>query len=138
MAERVELLLIGDPTPKARPRVVRRGDTVQTYTPRPTVLAMGDIRRLYITRYGEQVTFGKGVPVRLMVTFTFARPPSAPKKRRYPAVKPDVTNLLQLVADALSKWAITDDAQIVEVLARKGYGPLPQTHIVVEAIKGEP
>jgi Holliday junction resolvase RusA-like endonuclease len=78
--------------------------------------------------------FGHHVPVRVMATFVFVRPPTAPKKRTEHVVKPDVDKLLRAVFDSLSGVAISDDAQIVQVFAKKEYGPEAYVRIVIEAV----
>lgn len=71
-------------------------------------------------------------PIDLVVTFTLARPAkhwgtgrnaavlktSAPQ---YPTSYPDLDKLARAVGDALTKIAYPDDAQIVDLIARKRY-----------------
>lgn len=73
-----------------------------------------------------------GQPVDLVITFSLARPaghwgtgrnaailkPSAPA---YPVAPPDFDKLTRAVADALTKIAYADDAQITDALIRKRY-----------------
>jgi crossover junction endodeoxyribonuclease RusA len=65
---------------------------------------------------------GKHIPVALTLDFFLARPPSAPKKRKEIVVKPDIDKLMRATIDSLTGIAYLDDAQVVEVSARKHYG----------------
>jgi len=76
---------------------------------------------------GEAVSLGvpkfeRDAALELRVDFYFARPPSVPKKRKRPTVKPDGDKCLRAIADALKGILIEDDAQIVDWHGRKFYG----------------
>jgi Holliday junction resolvase RusA-like endonuclease len=62
-------------------------------------------------------------PLRVDVIFRLHRPPSIPKKRRLPAVKPDLDKLIRALLDGItdsnSVW--TDDARVVDIHAVKRY-----------------
>lgn len=63
---------------------------------------------------------GKHVPVQVGMRFFLAKPPSIPKKRWAPVVKPDLDKLQRATTDALTGILYADDSQIV------GYVPAPQ------------
>lgn len=72
-------------------------------------------------------------PVRLAVVFFLPRPQSLPKKVKHHTKKPDVDKLLRAVKDSLTKTLWRDDAQVVELVARKGYAiGQPFARIVVD------
>jgi Holliday junction resolvase RusA-like endonuclease len=75
-------------------------------------------------------------PLAIEATFAFVRPKSAPKRRTMPEVKPDVDNLVKLLLDALNGVVWRDDAQVVEMRARKIYANVEQTRLVVRAAGG--
>ena len=77
--------------------------------------------------------FGKHVPVRMMLEFTFTRPPSA-KKRVFPVVAPDLDKLTRLCGDALTNVVYVDDAQVVEIVCSKVYGEPEGVRISVNAL----
>lgn len=59
-------------------------------------------------------------PLHVKMTFTLARPKSAPKSRVSPDRKPDLSKLIRSTEDALvDAGVIEDDARIVELDARK-------------------
>lgn len=78
--------------------------------------------RVQAQRLAEEGHFFGGA-VRVFVTFTFARPKSvSPKKRGYMTVAPDLSKLVRGIEDAMTGVLYRDDAQIVEIVARKVYG----------------
>lgn len=64
----------------------------------------------------------KHVPVKLEINCHFAKPPSTPKKRWFPVVKPDADKLARAILDALTGVLFADDAQVVELVIGKYYG----------------
>jgi Holliday junction resolvase RusA-like endonuclease len=61
-------------------------------------------------------------PLFAALVFWLPKPASAPKRRRYPDVKPDLSKLLRAVEDSLTGVLIRDDARIVRASVAKGYG----------------
>ncbi len=76
-----------------------------------------------------------GGPLEVRATFVLPRPPSAPRKRWAPEKKPDIDKLLRAALDAATVGgAWVDDAQVVDVSARKRYSTptlLPQLQLLV-------
>lgn len=60
-------------------------------------------------------------PVAVTVTFTLPRPKSLPRRRQFPATRPDVDKLARAVLDALTGVVFRDDAQVVMLTAMKQY-----------------
>lgn len=109
------------PIGKARPRVVRG----HAFTPKATKDAEEQIRRTWESNIGEQL---HGC-LELNVTAQFNVPSSLTKKetqRRLFQVwhtqKPDMDNIIKLVADALNGTAYKDDSAIVKVSGQKMWG----------------
>lgn len=73
-------------------------------------------------------------PCQLTVDFYLAKPPSVPKKRTCPAVKPDLDKLIRAVKDSLKGIAWIDDGQVCRVIATKHYGSPERTEIEVKAL----
>lgn len=62
-------------------------------------------------------------PVDVWITFEFIRPPSAPKSRVLPSVRPDLDKLVRSTLDALKSAGVYgDDSQVTDLTARKRYG----------------
>ena len=79
-----------------------------------------------------EAMFEQHVPVRVSLDFFFTRPKSVSVKKR-PAMTsaPDVDKLQRGCFDALKGILIHDDAQIVDVRARKLYGDPERVEITV-------
>ena len=80
--------------------------------------------------------FGKHVPVLIELAFTFVKPKSV-GKRIHSVVKPDLDKLVRGVFDALTGTVWADDAQCVEISARKAYGAAESVTIAVEEVMAE-
>lgn len=69
-------------------------------------------------------------PVTVTLIFTMPRPKRP--RFKFPAVKPDLDKLERAVFDGLTDGGlIADDALVVEVWARKEYGPEPHVFVCV-------
>lgn len=129
----ITLTVHGKPTPKGRPRFTSAG---RTYTPARTRAAEATLLSYWLAESdGRQPHDG---PVTILIEAVFEVPKSWPKFRRSAALagsvahqsRPDVDNLLKLV-DGLNGHAWRDDAQIVEAVIVKGYGPDPLTRFTI-------
>lgn len=107
------------PTGKARPRFCSWG----TYTPQNTREAEFIVRNAFLeAQKSKPATFPMPTKKPLGVRFVFniARPKSA--TRKYPIVRPDIDNYVKLCLDALNTLAWQDDAQVIQLEAKKIYG----------------
>lgn len=97
------------------------------------------------TLYAQQVKgfkFEKQVPLQLEVYFGMPIPKSFSKRKRqqieqgliFPAVKPDLDNLLKAILDALNGLAWYDDAQIVSITMDKEYSEEPHIELTIRKI----
>lgn len=80
---------------------------------------------------------GKESAVWLTLNFYLAKPPSAPRKRFRPTVKPDVDKLVRATLDALTGVLFVDDAQVVELNASKNYGTPERVEIICRTMAKE-
>jgi Holliday junction resolvase RusA-like endonuclease len=99
------------------------------YTPAKTQKTEADIKAAIRHELGQMQQFPAGLPLALNVTFYRERPKSAPKKLQYPVTRPDLDNYLKLLLDALDKYAMPDDSQIITITAHKVFaavGALPR------------
>lgn len=141
-ATRLSFTVPGTPVAKGRPRVTARGGFARAYTPQKTRIAEASFEARAF-QYRPATPFAG--PLRLEVVFMMPIPKSFPKWRRasaeegntHPVGKPDIDNLLKLIADAMSGAFWLDDKQIVEAEVRKMYGPVPQTKVVVTELTQE-
>jgi Holliday junction resolvase RusA-like endonuclease len=128
----VTVTVDGEPVPKGRARVGKHGTV---FTPKRTRAFEAVVRQLAaLEMRGRQPLQG---PLRVDLLVQIAIPSSWPMTRRLAALagellptgRPDLDNFLKSV-DALNGIVFGDDAQVVEVCARKRYG-LPTLVVVV-------
>lgn len=98
----------------------RRGSK-KPFTPEKTKTARREIVQAY--RAAKPPASVHAGPVRLRLTVSHATPPANLWPDRFCKLKPDLDNVLKLVADALNGIAYLDDAQIVSMVASKGFAP---------------
>mgnify|MGYP001592175909 FL=1 len=75
-------------------------------------------------------------PVKATICFVFEHPKSYSAKRKaattWKDTRPDLDNHIKELLDALNGLAYHDDAQIVEIFARKRYGSPSGVTITIE------
>jgi crossover junction endodeoxyribonuclease RusA len=71
----------------------------------------------------------KHEPVDLNLIFVLRRPASAPKRRKRPAVKPDLDKLIRATLDALTGVLFLDDGQVCSLSVMKEYGEIERVEI---------
>ena len=121
----------GPPTGKGRPRFCSIGKFSKAYTPAKTKAAELDI----LTKFKNSYPGARPLPGALSVTITaiFGIPKQTSRKlglamlagEAKPTKRPDIDNIAKLVLDAINGHAFSDDANIVELICSKTYGPDP-------------
>lgn len=122
------------PVPMGRPRFAAGG---RAYMPKKTRDAINFARAFMIP------VKPIGGPVALEIVFIMKRPKSMMSKRYrddriFHAKRPDLDNMVKLVADSLQPRIINDDSQIVMLNASKWYaakGEEPHTKIMIRPIE---
>ena len=128
-----EFVVAGVPIAKSRPRFVKRGNFVQTYTPEKTV-NYENLVRLSYTQYSGIKFIGA---IRAEIQAYFPIPKSVSKKKRLAMMcnaekyikKPDNDNIAKAILDALNGIAYDDDSQVTELLITKAYSDKPRAEI---------
>lgn len=105
-----------------------KGGRAFVYTPKKTVHAEAMIREML----AHEDCFAAAVPLRLVTTFYRQRPKSLPKRVVMPVSKPDLSNLLKTLEDALEKFIYNNDSQITTLVARKRFGLPPRIELKLE------
>ena len=116
-----------DPVGKQRARYAKRGNFVQTYTPDKTRNYESLIKEAAIEAMGSSEPLE--TPVTLYLYIRAPIPKSLPKKRieaclnglEKPIKKPDASNVLKSVEDAMNGVVYKDDSQIVNIHVTKVY-----------------
>ena len=132
-----KFIILGEPKGKGRPRFTRNG---HTYTPKETA-NYETLVRLEYERQCEGM-FEQGMPLELNIKAYFAIPSSAAEWRKSamrtgrlrPTKRPDMDNIVKIVADSLNGAAYHDDAQIVSTTIEKWYGTIPRVEVSISEI----
>ena len=132
MKKRISFTIEGEPTGKGRPRHGK----YKTYTPHKTKAVENNIAYFYKVNIGHY--FEGYVKLKLDLYYSIAKSDSKKKKlmklnnELRPNKKPDIDNVVKLVADALNEVAYKDDTQIIELECRKFYSDIPRIEITIE------
>ena len=140
---KIKIVVAGDPQGKARPRFVRTATGGRAITPPKTRSYEDFIKWEYTRQYNY--FFKDKTMLRMEIKAFFKVPESKSKKQKNmmlsnilrPTKKPDMDNIVKVVADALNKVAYKDDSQIVECTVKKYYDKEPRIEIYIEEIKNE-
>lgn len=135
---KIKFTVLGEPQGKGRPRFANIKGRVITRTPDATVL----YENLIVTEYRRQVgsaKFPDNEMLYLSIKAYFSIPASAPKKKQQqmengdirPTKKPDMDNIIKVVADSLNSVAYRDDAQVVDCQLRKFYSRQPRIEVII-------
>lgn len=133
---KVDFTIDGEPEGKARPRFNTK--TGRAYTTDRTRMYEDYTKLLYrsqIKHYFEGY-------IRLTVKAYYRIAKSDSKKIKEqkkanilrPSKKPDIDNVVKLIADSLNDIAYKDDTQIVEIVAKKFYSENPRVEVTIEDI----
>ncbi len=134
----VKFTVLGEPKGKGRPKFSRRGQYVQTYTPDATV-SYENLVKLEYERQCGTVQFPKDTQLEMRIMAYFSIPKSKSKKVKQlmrdkvlrPTKKPDIDNIVKIIADGLNGIAYYDDAQIVDIAVRKFYSENPRVVVTI-------
>lgn len=137
----VTFQVIGEPQGKARPKFARQGNFVTTYTPKKTVDYERQIKTAYITSTkGYQFSNDKYLCLEIAAYFGIPKSYSKSKvlccleNKMLPNKKPDIDNIVKVVADALNGVAYKDDKNIVSVIAHKRYSDCPKIIVRIKEV----
>jgi Holliday junction resolvase RusA-like endonuclease len=126
----------GTPRPQGSAKAFVRGNQAFITSDNPklkpyrhtlTQVALEELRK----NTPEGPLCARGIPVEVSIIWTLAKPKSKPKRVIYPTSKPDTDKLCRAVLDSLTGVGYEDDAQVVQIIARKRYGSPEQTEVRV-------
>lgn len=137
----------GNPQGKARARTFYNPNIGkhQSITPDNTTLYENLVKTMYIQE-AQGCRFEKETPLTLRIIARYAPAKSTSKKKMqqmldgeiFPLKKPDMDNIVKVIADALNSVAYQDDSQIVLVKAKKVYSAVEGVDVTIEEyVKGE-
>ena len=130
----VEFIVPGYTMGKQRPRFVRRGRFVSTYTPQATYDYQNIVRKCY-----NEVAKGKLLEgaIKAEICTIYEPPKSVSKKQRQKMLsgeipyikKPDSDNIAKSILDGLNKVAFKDDSAVNELHIQKMYGDVAMSQV---------
>ncbi|MFA5378957.1 MAG: RusA family crossover junction endodeoxyribonuclease [Dehalococcoidia bacterium] len=130
----IETVIYVMPTPKGRAKVTAFGGHAQMYTPAKTVKAENEIAYAIRQQCMGHGVFDVGVPLAVTAIFYVPKPKSASKKVTMPTHKPDLDNYLKLLLDALNKFVIPDDSQVVSIISGKRFSDTPRIELKISEV----
>ena len=149
MENEVRFVVKGEPQGKGRPRITATYNVNEkkahgwARTPEKTVI----YENLVKMEYGRQcndVRFPDGAMLDLRIFAYYTIPKSKSKKIKQmmrekvlrPIKKPDMDNVVKVIADSLNNVAYRDDTQIVDQMCRKFYSDEPRVEVIIRQIGG--
>ena len=112
--------------------------TGHAMTPKDTVSYENLVKLEWQTAYGTE-SFPKEAMLDMRIKAYYRIPKSASKKKRAamlageirPTKKPDMDNVVKIIADSLNNLAYYDDTQIVDCQCRKFYSENPRVEVTI-------
>lgn len=131
----VEFTVPGNPAAWAR---AEGGVTCKRFTPTKQRREAQGIKSIALAAMRGRALFDGPVEVEILAAYEWPKSWSA-KKRNRPAAgwkisRPDLDNVVKLVADSLNGIVWTDDAVMARVSASKGYSSTAGLHVKVEVL----
>lgn len=142
--EVIQFTVYGEPQGKGRPRFVARYNPAtqksfgQAHTPEKTVMYENLIRIEYSIQTNN-FRYPDDAMLDMRIMAFYGIPKSASKKKKAlmlegkirPTKKPDMDNVMKVVADSLNQVAYKDDTQIVDAQCRKFYSERPRIEVSI-------
>lgn len=122
----IEFTVFGKIQPKQRPKFVRKGAYIQTYTPKPTLDYQKLVADSYLENYGNLKPLTGALVMEINAFFNVPKSYSKKKKAELMG-KPntqhngDVDNVAKSILDGLNGIAYDDDTIIYDLHIRKYY-----------------
>ena len=136
----VKFTILGEPKGKGRPRFCR--NTGHAITPKDTVNYETLVYMEYVAQC-EEFRFPDDAMLDMRIRAYYSIPKSASKKKRAamiigeirPTKKPDMDNVVKIIADSLNQVAYRDDTQIVDCQCRKFYSDNPRVEVMIKTVE---
>lgn len=139
MGTQIEFTIDGEVTAQGRPRAGRRGNKTVMYDPAKSKDYKQYVRLVASQHKPEKPLEGE---IELVVVIYKQIPKSMPKWQQElarsgklrPVTKPDCTNYVKGIEDALNGIIYKDDSQIVKLIIEKKYSDNPRAEITVKEV----
>lgn len=151
MRREVSFIIYGEPAGKGRPQTKVmysangftdkktgkvRNTMVNNVTPKKTVIYENQVKTIYQEKFpGFQFPDDAMLDLRIMAYYSVPKSKSKKVKEQMlkglirPTKKPDMDNVVKIIADSLNKIAYRDDTQIVDCQCRKFYSETPRVEV---------
>ena len=134
----VTFIVYGEPQGKGRPRFVRRGNHISTYTPQKTKTYEDEIRMMAKAAMGASGPLD--TPMTVAIYIRVGIPASYSKQKRKDALagiikpmkKPDLDNVAKCFLDSMNEIVYLDDKQVVNLHVTKVYAETPAVEVMVK------
>lgn len=153
----VKFTVLGEPTGKGRPqtKVIYsekrfknkktgkvRNTLVNNVTPKKTVIYENEVKEVYRLQC-DNYRFPDGAMLDMRIIAYYRIPKSQTKRNKElmkkqllrPTKKPDMDNVVKIIADSLNQIAYRDDTQIVDCQCRKFYSDNPRVEVTIKEVK---
>lgn len=135
----IRFTILGEPKGKGRPRF--NTHTGHAITPKDTV-NYETLAHMEYMKQCENFRFPEDAMLDMRIKAFYSIPKSKSKKvkesmRKHivrPTKKPDMDNVIKIIADALNQVAYRDDTQIVDCQCRKFYSEEPRVEVSIKQI----
>lgn len=136
----VNFIVPGKPQGKERPRTVRQGGFVRTYTPKRTADYEEKVRQSY-HNYNGNIKLENAIEANIEGIFPV--PKSTSKKIKAQMLNGDIEytkkidcdNLAKVILDALNNVAYNDDSQVCRLFVEKRYGEDPMVKVNLREVR---
>lgn len=136
---KVSFTIMGEPCGKGRPRFSNKGS--HTYTPAKTSRYENLVKLEYERQCMHRFADDEQLDMRIYAYYGVPKSDSKKKAAQKlsgiirPAKKPDMDNVMKIVADSLNGIAYRDDTQIVDSMVRKFYSDRPRVQIIIQTAR---
>ncbi len=138
--DKVKFTVLGEPKGKGRPRFSTQ--TGRAFTPKQTVNYETLIHTEYMVQCkGFRFPDDAMLDMRILAYYSVPKSGSKTEKAKKlantirPTKKPDMDNVVKMVADALNQVAYKDDTQIVDCQVRKFYSEQPRIEVIIQEVQ---
>lgn len=146
-SKEIRFTVLGEPQGKGRPRFVAKYNPItqhsfgQAHTPPKTVIYENLVQMEYVIQTNN-FRYPDDVMLDMRIIAYYSIPKSISKKKRVlmlegkirPTKKPDIDNVMKVVADSLNQVAYKDDTQIVDCQCQKFYSEEPRVEVIIKQI----
>jgi Holliday junction resolvase RusA-like endonuclease len=133
----IKFTIPGEPKGKGRPKFLRQGNFVRTYSPETTVNYENWVKICF--QEAKQEKLADNFQLSATIKCYFGIPKSVTKKNKEsclngglrPTKKPDIDNIAKIILDALNGLAYTDDKNIVDCKIEKWFAEEPRVEVEI-------